>query len=110
MARVFQESGWSTWRTSGPAGSRQSAFLRGRSRIDFVRNTQEGKPVVVPANQVQQALFTATTPLGVELKLVMLYDGRCGILQSGELVELASQDQGSIDRVVKRFLEMAEGG
>jgi hypothetical protein len=63
--------------------------------------------VVAPGNQVRQELFTATTPDGIELKLVLLADGRCGILRGGELVLTSTSDGRSVDQLVKRFLEMA---
>jgi len=65
--------------------------------------------VVAPSNNVRQALFTATTPQGSELTLALLEDGRCAILQGGEVIESCGTDGRSLDRIVQDFLRLAEG-
>jgi hypothetical protein len=63
--------------------------------------------VVCPAYQIRQELFTARTPLGNELRLVLLSDGRCAIVQDGDVVETSNDGDQSMDDLVKRFLELA---
>ena len=63
--------------------------------------------MVRPVNQIRQELFTARTPLGHELRLVLLIDGRCAIVQDGDVLETSDNQDQSMDHLVKRFLELA---
>ena len=79
---------------------------QGTAQVDSVHST-EGSPVVAPANNVRKELFTATAADGAELRLVVLSDGRCGIMRAGDLVIASDDEDGSLDLLVQEFLKMA---